>query len=1786
MSSSSLAGVLSPTPSVDSFRSLATPRPSSHSVSSSDFDPHFPATIVVEPLPSQSQVDEEIAANERERAKLSRRRRQAQLLNAKSASLYSRVRVALVRVWKGLRAQPLSEQEGVGVAGTKVRRGRRRHKSTTKQRRWESKASNDNDTLPDYYHAGLLYFCSPPILQRVLSHFFFFIAVLLLNLVLGILLILRLATNMHDEPLKDAAVGVLSLFTLELVLRVFAYGRAILNERIFLICSVITLACYLFILNAFQLSIIVNNTIALILQATHMALRFLSIILTITTSARHMVSTNKTRYTLHGFDLDLTYITPRIIAMGLPSTSIEGLYRNPIDEVVRFFNTLHMDHYLIINLCFDSSVCVWLADGSTKRVDQLLPTDQLLDELGQRISIVPNTLIGTVGFPQPPPGHPLHAAGSLVPTPGGGGVTFTRNPGYLAKRRIHGSVAGFEDFIVSDGHDLTVGNSSLARATGGPAAIKRCFAYLFPADCFWQVGQAPAAMVGQPIDGYTAKIRWRGGQANVRPYYWGGGIDPATRQPYQPLPNQPPCANANGHYRDPRAGPLPAAGWPDWQTALAAQIRDWNAIHQMSQSRLGEYPVNIIEGMPAGIKGQQQANGQWSGLLTLVKLSRPIVFPVNNYLKSKLDLAMHDTGLRSGTVDRMPYRNHAFPQLYYRAAQLERAIRQVAPGGPFAFNDQAAVTIRAVLTWTNYRDQANPYKCVFPPDFAQLNNAVNYRTTQQRVQELVEYILEVTAWLVGLWLADGDSIGTVIGQSLQTEFGLENGIVNDHSGVFQRCRHWCDLLGLPAGTFNVVFARLGSGPNQLPGDDLYFHAPGPQGAHIGMASILRNLLVQCGVVVRQQPHALNKPRFWDAALPNRLGWQNETVRTRRAFLAGLIDGDGSREVASEQFRLVQPGNYGPLMQWVATMFRQLGFRTGRPTVNLQGEMTLQNILHHYDDQRLLPLAIKHKRTVAAGLRPANPHSTTFCIEHDDGRGNPLVPGSVVAFTVQGGTGTGRLLLADGTITHNCSERRYASQHFSDRVLCFPFDDHNPPPLSTIVEFCSTVDRFLQEDEKNVVAIHCKGGKGRTGTMIACWLLYASMSDSEGGASTENSVMFAEQAMKVFAGCRTDQGRGGKLQGVSGPSQKRYVHYFEQLKWKIKKEDEEAEQARNERERKRTERRKKEEERKDVYRDDEEHKEETESTTVSPVSLSTRHSYNAPRPTFAIPPHSEESKEHHDGSEEFTHAKRPNALSTAASVPSSSSFSSSALPSPSPPSLSPRKSSHAHHSRFLSHASSFLYHSSKCEVLSVVLNNAYVSKEHEGMMHGDERSRDEWNETWNSRDNWSLVITHYRPILPRSAVEDEDSDEHQHRRRHQPAGKEREEEKGESESDADSDKPHLHIDIHSSPSSSSRHHKPLTQLLPRLNEYNHHRYSDVHEYYFKARPRAANADADDTSVTFDISSFESNSRSLILGGDLKFSIWRGKFDVDGDEDSGLTSSGSGGRGKGKGKGGGGSGVEDDGTPQRKLSRALANPLVHQTPRLFGWFWINTSFLPLSSFSTSVPATPSNMSSAASFSAAVTRPTTPRPSELILRKNQLDESFQAADIDSEFNVYVHYYLPALHKEAVQIEELHRDQMMRIKRMEDERKKKERDDRRRRAESKAKEAAGAVHTAVVVGKKGRSGDAVEMVDVGRMEVGEAGTRASGVFGQLQDEHEDEQREAENNEKTKKKKQRQAQEEDSEERKVSSQAGGRGGEDGDGDEEDEEGEEDGELDEEEEEIEAEEAEVEAEEGLAEFVA
>jgi protein-tyrosine phosphatase len=67
-------------------------------------------------------------------------------------------------------------------------------------------------------------------------------------------------------------------------------------------------------------------------------------------AARTAVSQDKVRFKEDGFDLDLTYITNRIIAMALPATSLEAVFRNSINDVAKFLESRHTGHYMVFNL--------------------------------------------------------------------------------------------------------------------------------------------------------------------------------------------------------------------------------------------------------------------------------------------------------------------------------------------------------------------------------------------------------------------------------------------------------------------------------------------------------------------------------------------------------------------------------------------------------------------------------------------------------------------------------------------------------------------------------------------------------------------------------------------------------------------------------------------------------------------------------------------------------------------------------------------------------------------------------------------------------------------------------------------------------------------------------------------------------------------------------------------------------------------------------------------------------------------------------------------------------------------------------------------------------------------------------------------------------------------------------------------------------------------------------------------------------------------------------------------
>eukprot|EP00961_Rhodomonas_salina_P011269 151156-Rhodomonas_salina.5 len=69
------------------------------------------------------------------------------------------------------------------------------------------------------------------------------------------------------------------------------------------------------------------------------------------------------------------------------------------------------------------------------------------------------------------------------------------------------------------------------------------------------------------------------------------------------------------------------------------------------------------------------------------------------------------------------------------------------------------------------------------------------------------------------------------------------------------------------------------------------------------------------------------------------------------------------------------------------------------------------------------------------------------------------------------------------------ERKLSVSLFLFQVQRVPFEDHGPPLMSEMIKFCEEAAKWLEMDQKNTIAVHCKGGKGRTGVMVAAFLMW-------------------------------------------------------------------------------------------------------------------------------------------------------------------------------------------------------------------------------------------------------------------------------------------------------------------------------------------------------------------------------------------------------------------------------------------------------------------------------------------------------------------------------------------------------------------------------------------------------------------------------------------------------------------------------------------------------------------------
>ncbi|XP_051997821.1 tensin-1-like isoform X3 [Xyrauchen texanus] len=114
---------------------------------------------------------------------------------------------------------------------------------------------------------------------------------------------------------------------------------------------------------------------------------------------------------------------------------------------------------------------------------------------------------------------------------------------------------------------------------------------------------------------------------------------------------------------------------------------------------------------------------------------------------------------------------------------------------------------------------------------------------------------------------------------------------------------------------------------------------------------------------------------------------------------------------------------------------------------------------------------------------------------------------------------------------NLSEKRYDISKLNPKVLDFGWPDHHAPALDKICSICKAMDTWMSADSHNVVVLHNKGNRGRTGVVVAAYMHYSNISAS------------ADQALDRFAMKRFYE---DKVLPVGQPSQRRYVEYFSGL----------------------------------------------------------------------------------------------------------------------------------------------------------------------------------------------------------------------------------------------------------------------------------------------------------------------------------------------------------------------------------------------------------------------------------------------------------------------------------------------------------------------------------------------------------------------------------------------------------------------------------------------------------------
>ncbi|KAL6703396.1 Telomerase protein component 1 [Coniothyrium glycines] len=105
---------------------------------------------------------------------------------------------------------------------------------------------------------------------------------------------------------------------------------------------------------------------------------------------------------------------------------------------------------------------------------------------------------------------------------------------------------------------------------------------------------------------------------------------------------------------------------------------------------------------------------------------------------------------------------------------------------------------------------------------------------------------------------------------------------------------------------------------------------------------------------------------------------------------------------------------------------------------------------------------------------------------------------------------------------------YPDSEVYGRVYHYPFPDHHPPPFALIPNIMASMRNWLHAKDGRVVVVHCKAGKGRSGTASCSYLI------SEEGWPVQKALQqFTDRRMRPNMG-----------KGVSIPSQLRWIDYVD------------------------------------------------------------------------------------------------------------------------------------------------------------------------------------------------------------------------------------------------------------------------------------------------------------------------------------------------------------------------------------------------------------------------------------------------------------------------------------------------------------------------------------------------------------------------------------------------------------------------------------------------------------------